>query len=765
MNDDVLGGFNPRSQSGRSAPIPIANRIDELCDRFEVAWKSSARPTIQEFLDETVSQYLPILFSELVQLDIEYRTLRGESADVDDYIVQFPQFKAVLSSIKTTSSALSHDPCRPPLVASHRYEIISELGEGGFGVVWKARDKHLNRLVAIKVPKSRLTGVDLEKSFLREARSAAELDHANIVSILDSGSEEGATYIVSRYVEGVDLRQVLKERTFTAREVAQLCASLAEALEYARVKGVIHRDLKPANILIDKQGQPHITDFGLATRRIDGQTIDSTLALAGTPAYMSPEQVRGQPRSDHRTDVYSLGVTLYELLTGRLPFCGDQATVLHHVLDKEPVPPRQHKATIPKDLEAICLKAMEKYRNDRYQTAGQLAEDLKAFLNGGNLIHARRAGIFASLRRWRRRNSILTNTLAVVAVAVLLSIALTYQFASAVIQSPGLQLRTVNLSTEPAGARLVCYRLNPHTGEPIPTDRTEASTRSPARIALSPGDYLIVAALDDGRFHEVYRHVPDERERLPVNWRHRYWQQLSDRSLFVERIVIPESEVVDGMALVPGSPRFRGLSITTETASLPSIYVDPREFTVAEYRRINGGDYPYDRRYQRQPDSFALAVDFELATSTAERVGKRLPTSSEYELVGSQLMPLAGLSKDYLRISEVGGIPDDRTGKPPYVYGLISNVAEWTMTSVAETDPAKNGGVSISGFVANSNQHRRIVRGRPSAHAQHDPLRKLQFVSPTSYDSTIGFRCVRSAVPRLDERDFHYAPPKQISLK
>jgi tRNA A-37 threonylcarbamoyl transferase component Bud32 len=301
----------------------------------------------------------------------------------------------------------------PPL---GRFQVLEVLGRGGFGCVYKARDPELDRLVAVKVPRAgSLSGpADIDR-FLREGRSVAQLRHPGIVPVYEVGSADGTPYLVNEFVHGFTLEEYLAMKPFTPRAAAELIALLADALHYAHEQGIVHRDVKPANVLLrDMQAagvqdgpaaipQPVLTDFGLARRHAEDITVTLDGQVLGTPAYMSPEQAAGEAhRVDGRSDVYSLGVILYRLLTGELPFRGNIQMMVHQLLHEDPQPPRKLNNHIPRDLEAVCLKAMNKEPGQRYATARALAEDLRRYL-GGEPVQARRTGLVGRLGRWMRR--------------------------------------------------------------------------------------------------------------------------------------------------------------------------------------------------------------------------------------------------------------------------------------------------------------------------------------------------------------------------
>jgi TolB-like protein/Tfp pilus assembly protein PilF/tRNA A-37 threonylcarbamoyl transferase component Bud32 len=286
------------------------------------------------------------------------------------------------------------------------YELLEEIGRGGQGVVFRARQKSLNRTVALKVISLGQWASKVHlKRFRLEAEAAARLEHPGIVPIHEVGERDGSCYFSMRFVEGGQLDEVARRAPMSTRQAAELIAKVARTVHYAHEHGILHRDIKPGNILLDAKGEPHLTDFGLARLVESESSVTHTLEVLGTPSYMAPEQAVGNNAAiSSVTDVYGLGAVLYELLTGQPPFAGGTTyQTIKLLLDTEPRQPRQLNPKVDRDLSTICLKSLEKDPKRRYSSAIALAEDLERWLKH-EPIQARRIGLFARGKKWVQRN-------------------------------------------------------------------------------------------------------------------------------------------------------------------------------------------------------------------------------------------------------------------------------------------------------------------------------------------------------------------------
>lgn len=284
------------------------------------------------------------------------------------------------------------------------YEIICEIARGGMGIVYKARQLPLNRIVALKVLLSGGAASETEiQRFRREAEAAGALQHPNIVSIYEIGEQDGYHYFTMDFIEGPTLQALLKKRTRT-KKLLQILEKVAKSLDHAHKRGVVHRDIKPSNILVSSEGEPKLTDFGLA-KKLDANTmLTESGAALGTPFYMAPEQTLGSKNVDGRADIYAMGVILYEILTHRLPFsAGTLVDLYHKIVEEDPIPPTKVSRKVDKELEIICLKAMEKSCERRYQTPLEFADDLKRYLSGEAITAKRASFVYRIIRKMKRR--------------------------------------------------------------------------------------------------------------------------------------------------------------------------------------------------------------------------------------------------------------------------------------------------------------------------------------------------------------------------
>jgi serine/threonine protein kinase len=448
------------------APPTLLQCVDQVCDAFEAAWQRVAvgapRPRVQDYLADAPEAARADLLRELLVLDVAYRRRAGEAPTPEDYDQQFPHQGALIEEVfrraggsaptaeaPTLLRAPVPTAARPVAGASGtpttvgpvafavfgpgaaavgpsgtpttvgpapaaradwpripRYEIVDELDTGGMGVVYRARHVRLDRPVALKMIRSGpAAGAGELARFEVEARAVAALDHPSVVRIYDYGRYQGRPYFAMELLAGGSLAQALHGQLLTPAKAAELVETLARAMDFVHARGIIHRDLKPANILLTADGTPKIADFGLA-KRLDTEQGPTTVtgAVLGTASYMAPEQAAGRTADvGPAADVYALGAVLYETLAGRPPFRGaTRELTMAQVLCDEPVPPSHHQPDTPADLEAICLKCLEKEPAQRYPSAAAFAEDLRRFRDGEPLT-VEPLGPVERQTRWARR--------------------------------------------------------------------------------------------------------------------------------------------------------------------------------------------------------------------------------------------------------------------------------------------------------------------------------------------------------------------------
>jgi WD40 repeat protein/tRNA A-37 threonylcarbamoyl transferase component Bud32 len=332
---------------------------------------------------------------------------RPEEKDEQRTLLQYPEEAAnpLQTGIQAVSSAPRLEVGPIPLTRVANYELLKEIGRGGMGVVFKARDVRLNRIVALKMIRGgTLANSDERQRFEKEAAAAAQLQHPNIVALYEVSPFDQQPFLSMEYIGGTSLAERLSLGPLSGRRAAEYLELTARAVHYAHTRGIVHRDLKPANVLLDENDQPKVTDFGLAKQMETDSDQTRTGAILGTPSYMSPEQAAGSKSIGPASDVYSLGAVLYELITGKPPFCGETPLkTLNLVAEQDPIPPRMLTPSVDRDLETICLKCLEKSPQRRYASAESLADDLHLYLSG-EPITARRVSRIWRVVKWCRRN-------------------------------------------------------------------------------------------------------------------------------------------------------------------------------------------------------------------------------------------------------------------------------------------------------------------------------------------------------------------------
>ena len=608
------------------------------------------------------------------------------------------------------------------------FRIIRQIGQGGFGTVFEAHDRRLDRNVALKVPRTAFLSERQASVFIREAQAAAQLQVPNIVAVYEVGRTDDRIFIVTELIHGVSLSKWARQRKPTQKESVAMAAKLANAIHLAHEAGVIHRDLKPGNILIDEQDEPHITDFGLAKRfNSEEESITRPGAVMGTPAYMSPEQAMGQSETAApRTDVYSLGVMFYELLTATRPFSGDSKIksgddIFRKIKNGMFVTPREQNSRVSLDAESVCLKAMALLPDDRYETALDFAADLDN-LNARRPVAARPVGFVQASQYFCERHWLLLGLTAIGLVFLIVNLVVFFLPEPEAIAETK-KVWNVEFQVSPSDAQVVVapldYDPDSDVGK-IDFSQTELAQRIKSRagwrqIKLAPGTYLIEARSTIG-VQQVYRVIPESKsERQSREFKMTEWSfDESDENLMRLHAIeiVPPKKIeqhlyqlgteqlvhVESGEFLSGNNNLNKLTkhgrakrrFPEKHMSMPSYLIGQTEVTAKSYFEVMG-KYPYEMPPNPGPESVVTNVTWLEAAEYCERIGARFPTYDEYVFAatnrGTTTYPFG--NRFLLNEWPIGNImqPEiDVTKSDPPIYNLYSSVGEWSWTINLSTD-------------------------------------------------------------------------------
>ncbi|MEQ9406666.1 MAG: bifunctional serine/threonine-protein kinase/formylglycine-generating enzyme family protein [Fuerstiella sp.] len=602
--------------------------------------------------------------------------LTADESEVTQEILTCPACQSEFSLLDGDDSTAEF----PPGQKIGHFEVQSVLGEGSFGTVYKAWDPELQRTVAIKLPRRTQLLPETARKVLREARAAAAVSHPNVVAVHEVGQHEDLIYIACQFIEGVTLRDYLRAHVLTPEESAKLLIELLRAIQVFHDRGIIHRDLKPGNILLDTVGKPYVADFGLARHEDGGeQSVTHSGHIAGTLLYMSPEQARGEVRGvSNRTDIYAMGVILYEMLTGNRPFQSTSSQALiYHILTDDPTPPRRIKRQIPRDMETICLKALEKHADQRYASAAEMADDLQRFLDR-RPIAARPAGIIRKTVKRIHRHQMLT-------VLLLITVAALAMAGYSWFQKP-VGTVAVRLDTEPPGGSLYFVRFDENLRVPHEAE-FRADGVSGGRAWLLPGLYKVYAEDEQQRFHEVWRFVPESpgKDSTEQRFPHRSWTISESGEVVLQPVTLfADGDVADPLVLVPGGTFEAGYEKTSgrlagrHQQQVADFQLSVNEISYGQFRRVMNQPVksprmdttylaalrkPFGDRSMIPDNRPVTGFPADVAILYCELAGGRLPTNIEWEYAAT-----------------LGGTASFPTGEQL----AIGEIAEWSVMNVDE---------------------------------------------------------------------------------
>lgn len=675
---------------------------------------------------------------DLTDLDVECPSCNSKFKYSDQPTKSLPQ---------TNIDAIAH------------FEILDVVGEGSFGTVYKAKDTVLHRTVAIKVPRQGRIAPDSMSSFLKEARAAAGIKHPNVVQVHEIGIHDELPYIVSDLIDGVSFSSWLKTNKPNPDQCASIVKSACEALQSAHDRGIIHRDLKPGNMLLDLKGNPHITDFGLAKSDANDMTVTREGVVLGTPAYMSPEQASDSRSVTAQSDVYSMGVVLYECLTGKKPFTAtDTRTVIYQVLTADPVAPRQLNKSIPRDLETICLHAMEKSPDKRYKSAGEMAMDLDRYLKG-QPIHAKPVSGLQKLYRWGKRNLALSTS--IIMLAIFSGIILTLALGNGP-SNDGTVRASISCSlpaeTDSSLAKLEWVFLPLGPGRIPNRDKAirPRENKMTVDVKLLPGEYLVsVHAIGIG-FHEVYRLVPESPKQGSGNYSCNSFKYDNDKVLLPKITILPNETVTNDLAFVEGGEYLAGkegnvFSPPTKF-EIKDFYIERTEVTFDRYTASMSLPVIYSNDASLPKGNFPIVgVTWYQAAHFAEQNGLRLLNEIEWEYAatnrGTTSVPWEGdhQAEPRWQLNPVGMPAFDIT-PGTRISGMFTNASEITSSALHPFGdgkmPASSSALTVNGFV---------YRGGPSdipTENQHSIADRRSIQNRNQTGNFLSFRCGMSATPR-----------------